>query len=58
MTFRRSLSIVFLASLIAAMAASLAAQAQRPKRMAYLDANTISYLRPGVVVKVTSAAIA
>ncbi len=58
MTFRRSLSIVFLASLIAAMATSLAAQAQRPKRMAYLDANTISYLRPGVVVKVTSAAIA
>jgi len=58
MKFRRSSSIAFVLLLAALMAATLAAQVKRQKRQADLDANTISYLRPGIVVKVVSAAIA
>jgi OmcA/MtrC family decaheme c-type cytochrome len=57
MKSRRSLSIVVLA-LVAILAATLTAQVKQKKRQADLDANTISYLRPGIVVKVVSAAIA
>lgn len=57
MKFRRSKLIVLLA-LIVALAATLAAQVKRQKRLAELDANTISYIRPGIVVKVASAAVA
>ena len=58
MKFRRSLSIVFLVLCVLAIAATVAAQAKRPAKRAYLDANTINYIRPGVKVKVASAAIA
>lgn len=54
MTFRRSLSILFLVLL----AATLTGQVKRQARQAFLDANTISYIRPGIVVKVVSAAVA
>jgi OmcA/MtrC family decaheme c-type cytochrome len=57
MKSRRSLSIVILA-LVAILAATLTAQVKQKKRQADLDANTISYLRPGILVKVVSAAIA
>ena len=58
MKFRRSLSIVFLVLCVVAITATVAAQAKRPAKKAYLDANTINYIRPGVKIKVVSAAIA
>ena len=51
-------SIAILVIARSPMAATLAAQVKRQKRQADLDANTISYIRPGIVVKVVSAAIA
>jgi hypothetical protein len=51
-------SIASLPLLVVAGAATLGAQTLHKPRQAYLDSNVINFIRPGIQVKVVSAAIA
>ena len=57
MTLRKWLFIIPVAALVVPLVAQKSGTAQKP-RLSFMDANAISYIRPGIMAKVVSAAIA